>query len=108
MNLYVKNLDDTVTDDELREHFAQFGTISSARIMKDTAQHSKGFGFVCFSTPEEASKAVTEMNTKLIKGVVCGHRVEDIENKLTQKAKYMDKLVDELARGKKMESILRK
>ena len=68
VNLYVKNLDDTVTDDELREHFSQFGTISSARIMKDTAAHSKGFGFVCFSTPEEASKAVTEMNTKLIKG----------------------------------------
>ena len=42
-----------------------------------------------------------------IKGVICGHRVEDIENPLTQKARYMDKLVDELARGKKMESILR-
>jgi len=45
---------------------------------------------------------------KLIKGVVCGHRVEDIENPLSRKATYMDKLVDELARGKKMESILRK
>ena len=47
-------------------------------------------------------------NAHLITGVICGHRVEDIENPLTQKARYMDKLVDELARGKKMESILRK
>ena len=47
-------------------------------------------------------------NAHMIKGVVCGHRVEDIEDKLMQKLRYMDKLVDELARGKKMESILRK
>jgi len=46
-------------------------------------------------------------NVKLIKGVICGYRVEDIENPLTQKVRYLDKLVDELARGKKMESILR-
>ncbi|MBL6756539.1 MAG: DUF2200 domain-containing protein [Planctomycetes bacterium] len=47
-------------------------------------------------------------NASLIKGLICGYRVEEIENPLTQKARYMDKLVDELARGKKMESILRK
>ncbi|MEM6675264.1 MAG: DUF2200 domain-containing protein [Planctomycetota bacterium] len=46
-------------------------------------------------------------NASLIKGVICGHRVEEIENPLTQKVRYMDKLVDELAKGKKMESILR-
>lgn len=46
-------------------------------------------------------------NAASIKGVICGYRVEEIENPLTQKARYMDKLVDELARGKKMESILR-
>ena len=46
-------------------------------------------------------------NASLIKGVICGYRVEEIENPLTQKCRYMDKLVDELARGKKMESILR-
>ena len=45
-------------------------------------------------------------NTHLIKGLICGYRVEEIENPLTQKARYLDKLVDELARGKKMESIL--
>ncbi len=46
-------------------------------------------------------------NAPLITGVVCGYRVEEIENPLTQKVRYMDKLVDELVRGKKMESILR-
>ena len=52
-------------------------------------------------------KAVLNPNARLIKGVICGYRVEDIENPLTRKARYLDKLVDELARGKKMESILR-
>jgi hypothetical protein len=47
-------------------------------------------------------------NSALIKGVVCGIRVEEIEDPLMQKIRYLDKLVDELARGKKMESILRK
>ena len=43
----------------------------------------------------------------LITGVICGYRVEDIENQLTKKVRYLDKLVDELAKGKKMEKILR-
>ncbi len=43
----------------------------------------------------------------LIKGVICGYRIEEIDNMLTRKARYMDKLVDELARGRKMEKILR-
>ena len=47
-------------------------------------------------------------NVSLITGVVCGVRVEDIEDPLMQKIRYMDKLIDELARGKKLESILRK
>ena len=46
-------------------------------------------------------------NAALIQGVICGYRVEEIENPLTQKTRYLDKLVDELARGKKMEKILR-
>lgn len=46
-------------------------------------------------------------NASLIKGVICGYRVEEIENSLTQKVRYMDKLVDELARGKKMATIQR-
>ena len=47
-------------------------------------------------------------NTSLIKGVVCGVRVEEIEDPLMQKIRYLDKLVDELAKGKTMEKILRK
>ncbi len=47
-------------------------------------------------------------NAKLIKGVICGYRVEEIENKLTQQVRYLDKIVDELAKEKKMEKILRK
>ena len=46
-------------------------------------------------------------NVQLIKGVICGYRVEEIKNKLTQQTRYLDKLVDELARGRKMEKILR-
>lgn len=46
-------------------------------------------------------------NATLIKGLICGYRVEEIEDPLMQKIRYMDKLVDELARGKKMSSILR-
>jgi hypothetical protein len=47
-------------------------------------------------------------NASKIKGVICGYRVEEIEDKLMQKIRYLDKLVDELARGKSMEKILRK
>ncbi|MDT0091908.1 DUF2200 domain-containing protein [Listeria marthii] len=51
-----------------------------------------------------------KMNPKasLITGVICGYRVEEIEDKLMQQIRYLDKLVDELAKGKKMEKILRK
>ena len=57
----------------------------------------------------EAFFAKAKLNPKAssIKGVICGYRVEEIENPLTQKARYMDKLVDELAKGKSMEKILR-
>lgn len=68
VNLYVKNLDDQLSDEELREAFGAYGTITSSRIMRDPAGTSRGFGFVCFSTPEEANKAVAEMNGKLITG----------------------------------------
>ncbi|MBE0662488.1 MAG: DUF2200 domain-containing protein [Bacteroidales bacterium] len=46
-------------------------------------------------------------NTPLITGVICGYRIEEIENPLTQQVRYLDKLVDELAKGRKMEKILR-
>ena len=53
-------------------------------------------------------RATLHPNAHLIKGVICGYRVEEIENLLTQKVRYLDKLVDELARGRKLDKILRK
>jgi len=66
VNLYIKNLDDDIDDTKLRGIFDQFGTITSAKVMSDAKLQSKGFGFVCFSAPEEATKAVTEMNGKIV------------------------------------------
>lgn len=51
--------------------------------------------------------ATLNPNAHLITGVICGYRVEEIKNPLTQQARYLDKLVDELAKGRKMEKILR-
>ena len=53
-------------------------------------------------------KAKLNPNAHLVTGVICGYRVEEIENPLTQQARYLDKLVDELAKGRSMEKILRK
>lgn len=52
-------------------------------------------------------KATLNPNAHLITGMICGYRIEEIDNPLTKKARYLDKLVDELAKGKKMEKILR-
>lgn len=57
----------------------------------------------------EAFFQQTTLNTNahLIKGVICGYRIEEIQNSITRQVRYLDKLVDELAKGKKMEKILR-
>ncbi|KAI9019170.1 hypothetical protein CLU79DRAFT_846894 [Phycomyces nitens] len=63
VNLYVKNLCDDIDDDVLREEFLKYGPITSAKIMKDEKTGvSKGFGFVCFTSADDATRAVAEMN----------------------------------------------
>lgn len=67
VNLYIKNLDDDITDGRIRQEFSAFGVITSAKIMRDEKTNaSRGFGFVCFSSPEEATRAVTEMNGRMV------------------------------------------
>ncbi|CAH2102572.1 unnamed protein product [Euphydryas editha] len=93
VNLYVKNLDDTIDDERLRKEFAPFGTITSAKVMLEDGR-SKGFGFVCFSSPEEATKAVTEMNGRIVGTkplyVALAQRKEDRKAHLT--SQYMQRM----------------
>ncbi|XP_038905827.1 polyadenylate-binding protein 7 [Benincasa hispida] len=67
-NVYVKNIDDGVTDEELRERFSQFGTITSSKLMRDDKGINKGFGFVCFSNPDEAKRAVNTLQGCMFHG----------------------------------------
>ncbi|XP_076472432.1 polyadenylate-binding protein 1-A-like [Babylonia areolata] len=65
-NLYVKNLNDSFDDDGLKKLFARFGTITSAKVMTNEGGRSRGFGFVCFTTVEEASEAMRVMNGQIV------------------------------------------
>ncbi|KAL6746037.1 hypothetical protein V8C86DRAFT_1600771 [Haematococcus lacustris] len=84
MNLYVRNLADEVDDKQLREEFASCGNINSAKVMLDDRGKSKGFGFVCFSSAEEAARAVNEKS----KYMVCGKPlyVALVQSKETRRA----------------------
>jgi polyadenylate-binding protein len=66
VNLYVKNLDDTINDDMLRTNFEKFGPVTSAKVMTDEQGRSKGFGFVCFEQSDDAAKALVDMNNTMI------------------------------------------
>jgi len=87
------------TEAELQKLITWLTGFTPARIKKHIDQQSTMDQFF--------DEAKLNPNASMIKGLICGHRVENIENPLTQKLRYLDKLVDELARGKKMESILR-
>lgn len=94
VNLYVKNLDDSVDDEGLNKLFAAYGKITSAKVMKDEADRSKGFGFVCFEKPDEATKAQAEMNGKIMTSkplyVAMAQRKEDRRAHLA--SQYMQRL----------------
>ena len=67
-NLYVKNIALDVTEDEIKKLFASFGPVSSILIQRDEYNHSKGFGFVNFENPEDAEKAVHQLNDQEYRG----------------------------------------
>lgn len=94
VNLYVKNLDDTVADDALRQNFESYGKITSAKVMCDEHGRSKGFGFVCFEKPDDATKAVVDMNNKMLGNkplyVALAQRKEDRKAQLA--SQYMQRL----------------
>lgn len=66
VNLYLKNIDDNIDDGTLRELFSLYGMVTSCKIMRSLDGQSKGVGFVTFSFPDEAKKAVSEMNGKMV------------------------------------------
>jgi polyadenylate-binding protein len=66
--LYIKNIEDEIDEERLRKEFSAFGSIKSCKIMLDEKNISKGFGFVCFSTPEESQRAIAEMNSRILPG----------------------------------------
>jgi len=68
INLYIKNIDDEIDEERLRAEFAPWGTIKSCKIMTDEKGLSKGFGFVCYSAPEESQRAINEMNNRTLPG----------------------------------------
>lgn len=97
VNLYVKNLEDDWDDEKLKNEFGTFGTITSAKVMRDDKGVSRGFGFVCFNAPEEATRAVTEMN-----GRMCGSKplyVALAQRKEVRRAQLEAQLAQRMKRG---------
>ncbi len=87
------------TKDELHQVITWLTGFDEAKLQAFIAEK------VTFDTFFEA--ATLNPNAHLIKGVICGYRIEEIEQPLTRNVRYLDKLVDELAKGRKMEKILR-
>jgi len=68
INLYVKHIEDEVDEESLKKEFSAFGEVKSCKIPLDEKGQPKGFGFVCFSSPEEAQKAIIGLNSKILQG----------------------------------------
>lgn len=78
------------------EWLTGFDNITLEKLIKEQVTFEEFFG-----------RARLHPNAQLITGVICGYRIEEIDNMLTRQTRYLDKLVDELAKGRKMEKILR-
>uniref|UniRef100_A0A6N2K1P2 RRM domain-containing protein n=1 Tax=Salix viminalis TaxID=40686 RepID=A0A6N2K1P2_SALVM len=91
-NLYVKNLDETMTEDGLKDMFSVIGDVSSAAIMMDHEGKSKGFGFVNFKSPDDAKKAVDVINGSVVgsKTLFVGKAQRKSERKMILKQEYKD------------------
>lgn len=87
------------TEQELRQVISWLTGFTDAQIDEQIAKNA--------TFEEFFAAAKLHPKAKKVQGVICGYRVEEIENPLTRKARYLDELVDELARGKAMEKILR-
>ncbi|KAL8554550.1 hypothetical protein ACS0TY_002657 [Phlomoides rotata] len=94
-NLYVKNLDDSIGDKKLKELFSPFGSVTSCRVIQDEKGLSTGRGMVAFSSPEEASRALSELNGKIFGGkplyVTLALRKEDRRARLQNLEKGIDR-----------------
>jgi len=97
-NVYVKNLSDTVTDDELKEMFGKYGTITSAVVMQDSDGKSRCFGFVNFENADAAAQAVQELNGKIFndKELYVGRAQKKSEREMELKEKF-EKNIQEVA-----------
>lgn len=87
INLYVKHIEDEIDEETLKKEFSVFGEVKSCKIPLDEKGSSKGFGFVCFSTPEEAQKAIAGLNQKILQGQKKPLFVALHESKEVRKAK---------------------
>lgn len=98
--LYLKKIESKGrTKQELHQVIEWLTGFDEQKLQKLMAEHATFERFF--------NEAKLNPNASLIKGVICGYRIEDIDNSLTRQVRYLDKLVDELAKGKKMEKILR-
>ncbi|KAL0319328.1 UNVERIFIED_CONTAM: Polyadenylate-binding protein 5 [Sesamum angustifolium] len=89
-SLYVKNLDECITEDVLKDKFSEHGKVSSAVIMKDEKGTSKGFGFVNFDSHESAKKAMEALNGELVgsKNLFVGKALKKAERKEQPRQQY--------------------
>lgn len=95
-NLYVKNLDESVTDETLQEVFGKFGSLSSAVVMKDDDGKSKGFGFVNYEKSEDAHAAVEELN---------GYKHEETNWEVTKAQKKAEREAELKAKFEKVQQL---